>query len=131
MKTDFLLLEKISALNEKVPRPRLLHQKGVAALGSFLPYMPLSDYTQAGFLQDTEKETPVTVRFSRTMGELGSGDSQRDTRGFAVRFMTVQGKYDLICHNMPVYYISDPAKFPEMVKTLADSQREKGEVYET
>ncbi len=127
MMTDFLLLEEISELNGKVSRPPLLHQKGVAVKGSFWLYMCLSDYTSACFLGKPEQETPVTVRFSRTMGQLGSGDSYRDTRGFSVRFHTEQGDYDLICHNFPVYYINDPAKFPQMVKALSFSRQEYGE----
>lgn len=116
--TDFLLLEKISQLNCRNPRPKLIHQKGLAASGIFLPYMSLADYTSAVFLKDPAVKTPVTARFSRTMGEQGSSDTFRDTRGFAVRFETEQGNYDLICHNMPVYYISDPADFPSMIETL-------------
>lgn len=126
MMTDFLLLEEICELNSKAARPALLHQKGVAAKGRFCPYMSLADHTSASFLADPELETPVTVRFSKTMGELGSGDSERDTRGFSVRFHTKQGAYDLICHNFPVYYIKDPAKFPEMVRSLSFSQQEYG-----
>lgn len=125
--TDFLLLEKISELNSCISRPRLLHQKGACVHGYFYPYMSLSDYTRAGFLQDPEKKTPVTVRFSRAMGELGSSDSLRDTRGFAVRFESDQGNYDLIGSNMPIYYIKDPAKFPQMVCQLAFSQMESGQ----
>lgn len=125
--TDFLLLENISRLNSKNPRPRLLHQKGVAARGVFSPYMCLSDYTRAAFLQDPETEIPVIARFSRAMGEKGSGDSLRDTRGFAVRFQTGEGDYDLICQNLPCYYIRSPARFPDMVRDLAGSQRNPGE----
>lgn len=126
MMTDFLLLEEISELSGQTSKPALLHKKGIAVKGSFCPYMCLADYTSAGFLADPELETPVTVRFSNTMGERGSGDSYRDARGFSVRFHTIQGDYDLICHNFPVYYINDPAKFPEMVKALSFSQQEYG-----
>lgn len=125
--TDFLLLEKISQLNSKNPKPRLLHQKGVAAGGVFSPYMPLSDYTSADFLQDPQREVPVIARFSRLMGEKGSGDSLRDTRGFAVRFQTGQGSYDLLCHNLPCYYIRSPAQFPDMVQSLTGINRTPGE----
>lgn len=124
--TDFLLLEKIGELNGQAARPPLLHRKGVAAKGSFSPYMCLADYTSACFLQDPGQETPVTVRFSRCMGELGSGDSHRDTRGFSVRFHTEQGDCDLICNNFPVYYINDPAKFPQMVRSLGFPQQAYG-----
>lgn len=124
--TDFLLLEKINRLNSKNARPRLLHRKGIAVYGTFHPYMSLGDYTCAEFLKYPEKETPVTVRFSKTMGEAGCGDSLRDTHGFAVRFHTEQGIYDLLCHNMPVYYISSPSQFPRMVKKLSSAQREYG-----
>ena len=125
--TDFLLLEKISQLNSKNPKPRLLHQKGIAAGGVFSPYMPLSDYTSADFLQDPQREVPVIARFSRLMGEKGSGDSLRDTRGFAVRFQTGQGSYDLLCHNLPCYYIRSPAQFPDMVRSLTGINRTPGE----
>lgn len=125
--TDFFLLEKISELNSKTTRPRLIHQKGVSAEGVFRPYMDLSDHTRAGFLQDPQKETQVTVRFSRAMGEAGAGDTVRDLRGFAVRFATEEGDYDLICASAPVYYIDDPVMFPRMIKKLAPAQREDGE----
>lgn len=116
--TDFLLLEKISELNSKSTRPRLMHQKGIAAGGHFIPYMSLADYTRAAFLQDTQKETPVTVRFSRMTGQAGSSDSFRDSRGFAVRFHTKQGHYDLLCHNMPVYYIDRPDQFVNLAELM-------------
>lgn len=125
--TDFLLLEKISRLNSRISKPRLLHQKGIAASGVFSPYMPLSDYTRAAFLRDPEKETPVIARFSKTMGGRGGGDSLRDTRGFAVRFQTEAGDYDLLCHNMPCYYIRQPEKFPALVEALAMTENEYGE----
>lgn len=125
--TDFLLLEKISRLTSRNPRPRLLHQKGIAARGCFVPYMSLADYTRAEFLQDPQIQTKVTARFSKTTGERGSSDSLRDTRGFAVRFETEQGNYDLLCHNMPVYYISRPAQFPAMVETLLPEDRSLSE----
>ncbi len=124
--TDFLLLEEICELNGANARPPLLHQKGIASKGHFCPYMSLADHTSAWFLRDPEVETPVTVRFSKAMGELGSSDSDRDTRGFSVRFHTKQGHYDLICHNFPVYYINDPAKFPQMARTLSFSHQEYG-----
>ncbi|WP_269477382.1 catalase [Hominibacterium faecale] len=123
----FSLLEKISELNSKTTRPRLIHQKGVAACGRFSPYMSLADYTQAAFLQDPEKETPVIVRFSRAMGELGASDSLRDMRGMAVRFDTDDGDYDLICGSTPIYYINDPSKFPSMIRKLSPTQMECGE----
>lgn len=126
MMTDFLLLEKINRLNSANARPRLLHRKGVAVSGTFHPYLSLADYTCAEFLKDPEQETPVTVRFSKTMGESGCGDSLRDTHGFAVKFHTEQGTYDLLCCNMPVYYINNPSKFPEMVRQLSDAQKEYG-----
>lgn len=124
--TDFLLLEKINQMNSKNAKPRLLHRKGITVHGMFHPYMSLEDYTCAEFLKCPERETPVTVRFSQTMGESGCGDSLRDTHGFAVRFHTGQGNYDLLCHNMPVYYISSPSRFPQMVKMLSSAQREYG-----
>lgn len=122
--TDFLLLEKINKLNSQNAKPRLMYEKGVAVRGTFYPYMSLADYTKAGFLTDPMTETPVTIRFSRATGERGSGDSYRDTRGFAVRFETKEGDYDLLCHNMPVFYTNDPSKFPQMAEDLCVSTKE-------
>lgn len=126
--TDFfLLLDKIEKLNHSLLRPRLICQKGVALSGSFYCYISLGDYTAAPFFQDPNQEVSVTARFSNIMGGIGGGDSHRDTRGFAVRFLTDTESCDLLCHNMPVYAIRDPLKFPELIESLAASQKTPGE----
>lgn len=119
MMTDFLLLEKINELNSSTVKPRILYEKGTVTTGSFRPYMSLSDYTAASFLQNPEIETPVVIRFSKA---TGYSDSLRDIRGFSTRFMTEEGNYDLICHNMPVYYIKDPEKIPALIRTLRPTE---------
>lgn len=116
--TDFLLLEKISELNNSLKKPRLLHRKGVTVRGVFRPYMSMEDFTKAEFLQDPDEVTPVIVRFSKMAGEAGSADSLRDIRGFACRFITDIGNYDLLCYNMPLYYINDPVKLPQLLEHI-------------
>src|SRR6478735_3868178 len=92
---DFILREKITHFDhERIPE-RIVHARGSAAHGVFKLYKPLSEYTKAGFLNDTEIETPVFVRFSTVAGSRGSTDLARDVRGFAVKFYTQEGNYDL------------------------------------
>ncbi len=115
---DFVLREKLMHFDhERIPE-RVVHARGAAAHGYFKLYKPLSQYTSAGFLQDPSVETPVFVRFSTAIGSRGSADTVRDVRGFAVKFYTQQGNYDLVGNNMPVYFIQDAIKFPDLVHAL-------------
>ena len=115
---DFILREKITHFDhERIPE-RVVNARGAGAHGHFQVYRALSEYTTAQFLNDTEARTPVFVRFSSTVGSRGSADTVRDLRGFAVKFYTQEGNYDLVGSNMPVFYIQDAIKFPDLIHAL-------------
>lgn len=115
---DFRLIERLAQLNrEKLPE-RLFFAKGTGAYGYFQPYMPMSDYTTAAFLQNIDLQTPVFVRFATFSGSKGSADTVRDLREFSVRFYTGQGNYDLMGTSLPVFYINDPANFEGLLAAL-------------
>lgn len=115
---DFILREKITHFDhERIPE-RIVHARGSGAHGIFKLYKPLDKYTKAAFLNDTEIETPVFVRFSTVAGSRGSSDLARDVRGFAVKFYTSEGNYDLVGNNMPVFFIQDAMKFPDLVHAV-------------
>ncbi|SMC93996.1 catalase [Pedobacter africanus] len=115
---DFILREKITHFDhERIPE-RIVHARGSGAHGVFKLYKSLGSVTKAGFLNDTETETPVFVRFSTVAGSRGSTDLARDVRGFAVKFYTKQGNFDLVGNNMPVFFIQDAMKFPDLVHAV-------------
>ncbi|MBD8006075.1 catalase [Bacillus sp. Sa1BUA2] len=114
---DVHLLEKLAHFNrERVPE-RVVHAKGAGAHGYFEVTNDLTKYTKAKFLSDVGKRTPTFVRFSTVAGELGSSDTVRDPRGFAVKFYTEDGNYDLVGNNTPVFFIRDAIKFPDFIHT--------------
>jgi catalase len=115
---DFVLREKITHFDhERIPE-RVVHARGTGAHGYFEVYEPLTDLTCAGFLSDTTLKTPVFVRFSTVAGSRGSADTVRDARGFAVKFYTAQGNYDLVGNNIPVFFIQDALKFPDLIHAV-------------
>jgi len=115
---DFILREKLSHFgHERIPE-RVVNARGSAAHGYFQVYKSMSQFTCADFLQDPALRTPVFVRFSTTVGSRGSPDTVRDVRGFAVKFYTREGNYDLVGNSMPVFYIQDAIKFPDLVHAL-------------
>ncbi|WP_426990854.1 catalase [Cupriavidus sp. 30B13] len=115
---DFLLREKITHFDhERIPE-RVVHARGAGAHGYFELHESLADYTTADFLTRTDGQTPVFVRFSTVAGSRGSPDLARDVRGFAVKFYTRQGNYDLVGNNMPVFFIQDAIKFPDFVHAV-------------
>jgi catalase len=115
---DFILREKITHFDhERIPE-RVVHARGSAAHGVFKLHEDMSAYTKAGFLTDTSRETPVFVRFSTVAGSRGSSDLARDVRGFAVKFYTDEGNFDLVGNNMPVFFIQDAIKFPDLVHAV-------------
>lgn len=115
---DFILREKLTHFDhERIPE-RVVHARGSGAHGIFKLYEPLESVTKAGFLNDTEIETPVFVRFSTVAGSKGSTDLARDVRGFAVKFYTQEGNFDLVGNNMPVFFIQDAMKFPDLVHAV-------------
>ena len=115
---DFILREKITHFDhERIPE-RVVHARGSAAHGYFQPYKNHSELTKAEFLQNPQQKTPVFVRFSTVQGPRGSADTVRDTRGFSVKFYTQEGNYDLVGNNMPVFFIQDAIKFPDVVHAV-------------
>ena len=115
---DFILREKITHFDhERIPE-RIVHARGSAAHGYFQPYKSLKDITKADFLSDPDKITPVFVRFSTVQGGAGSADTVRDIRGFATKFYTEEGIFDLVGNNIPVFFIQDAHKFPDFVHAV-------------
>jgi catalase len=115
---DFILREKITHFDhERIPE-RIVHARGSAAHGYFECYAPLAQYTRASLFAEAGKRTPVFVRFSTVAGERGSADTVRDVRGFAVKFYTDEGNWDLVGNNIPIFFIQDAMKFPDLVHSL-------------
>jgi catalase len=115
---DFIAREKITHFDhERIPE-RVVHARGAGAHGYFQVYESMAPYTRAHFLSDPEVRTPVFVRFSTVGGSRGSADTPRDVRGFAVKFYTQEGNYDLVGNNMPVFFIQDAIKFPDFVHAV-------------
>jgi catalase len=115
---DFILREKITHFDhERIPE-RIVHARGSAAHGFFEAYKPLTKLTRAAPFAEAGKRTPVFVRFSTVAGERGSKDTARDIRGFAVKFYTDEGNWDLVGNNIPVFFIQDAMKFPDLVHSV-------------
>jgi catalase len=115
---DILMREKITHFDhERIPE-RVVHARGAAAHGFFQAYESLGDLTMAAPFQDPSEKTPVFVRFSTVAGSRGSTDTPRDVRGFAVKFYTRDGIWDLVGNNMPVFFIQDANKFPDLIHAV-------------
>lgn len=115
---DFILREKLTHFDhERIPE-RVVHARGSAAHGYFECYQALDQYTMAAPFAEAGKRTPVFARFSTVAGERGSMDTARDVRGFAVKFYTEQGNWDLVGNNIPVFFIQDAMKFPDLVHAV-------------
>ncbi|KAH6898198.1 catalase-like domain-containing protein [Thelonectria olida] len=107
--------EKIHRFDhERIPE-RVVHARGAGAFGTFTLHESAEDVTHAGILTDTSRETPVFVRFSTVLGSRGSADTVRDVRGFAVKFYTQEGNWDIVGNNIPVFFIQDAMKFPDLI----------------
>jgi len=114
---DVHLLQKLAHFNrERIPE-RIVHAKGAGAFGYFEVTHDFTKYTKAKFLSQVGKKTDLFVRFSTVGGEKGSADAERDPRGFAIKFYTEEGNYDLVMNNTPVFFIRDPMKFPDFIHT--------------
>lgn len=112
---DFIYREKMTHFDhERIPE-RVVHARGAAAHGYFQVYESLEDITKADFLCNPNKKTPVFLRFSTVMGSKGSADTVRDVRGFAVKFYTEEGNFDMVGNNIPVFFIQDAIKFPDII----------------
>jgi catalase len=115
---DFILREKITHFDhERIPE-RVVHARGAGAHGYFELTKSMVEYTRADFLQEVGMRTPVFARFSTVAGSRGSSDTVRDVRGFAVKFYTREGNYDLVGNNIPVFFVQDAMKFPDLVHAL-------------
>lgn len=115
---DFILREKITHFDhERIPE-RIVHARGSGAHGFFEVTNPISQFTKAAFLQKAGQRTPIFARFSTVAGSRGSTDLARDVRGFSVKFYTEEGIYDFVGNNMPVFFIQDAAKFPDLVHVV-------------
>jgi catalase len=115
---DFQFQEKLAAFDrERIPE-RVVHARGSAAHGYFQPYESMAEFTKAKFLQDPSVQTPVFVRFSIVGGSKGAADTVRDVRGFAVKFYTEEGNYDIVGNNIPVFFIQDAIKFPDIIHAV-------------
>src|SRR6476660_4360811 len=110
---DFHLREKITHFDHDLIPERGVHARGAAAHGFCQVYVPMASLTKANFLQDPDHKTPVFARFSTVVGSRGSSDLARDVRGFAVKFYTEEGNFDLVGNNIPVFFIQDGVKFPD------------------
>jgi len=114
---DYQLLEKLAHQNrERIPE-RTVHAKGWGAHGTFTVTHDITRHTRARLFSEIGKQTPVIVRFSTVAGEMGAADAERDVRGFAVKFYTEEGNWDLVGNNTPVFFIRDPYKFPDFIHT--------------
>lgn len=111
---DTWYLEKLSHLHREVIPERRMHAKGFGAWGTFTTTHDITGYTRAELFDTIGKETPVFVRFSTVAGERGAADAERDIRGFAVKFYTQQGNWDLVGNNTPVFFLREPIKFPDL-----------------
>jgi catalase len=114
---DFWLLEKLAHFDrERIPE-RVVHAKGSAAYGTLTITHDITRYTKANVFSEIGKQTPLLLRFSTVAGERGAADTERDVRGFAIKFYTDEGNWDLVGNNTPVFFIRDPLKFPDFIHT--------------
>ena len=114
---DYQLIEKLAAQNrERIPE-RTVHAKGWGAFGTLTITNDITRYTKARVFEKVGKTTPMLARFSTVAGELGAADAERDVRGFALKFYTEEGNWDLVGNNTPVFFVRDPYKFPDFIHT--------------
>lgn len=114
---DYQLVEKLAHQNrERIPE-RVVHAKGWGAHGTFTVTHDIAQYTRAKIFSEVGKKTDMLLRFSTVAGEMGAADAERDVRGFALKFYTEEGNWDLVGNNTPVFFIRDPLKFPDFVRT--------------
>lgn len=103
--------------HERIPE-RVVHARGTGAFGKFKLHESAADVTTAGILTDTSRETPLFLRFSTVQGSKGSADTVRDVRGFAIKMYTAEGNWDIVGNNIPVFFIQDSIKFPDVVHSV-------------
>ena len=111
---DTWFLEKLASFDREVIPERRMHAKGSGAFGTFIVTHDISRYTKAKIFSEINKKTEVFVRFSTVAGERGAADAERDIRGFAMKYYTEEGNWDLVGNNTPVFFLKDPYKFPDL-----------------
>ena len=111
---DPWFLEKLAHFDREVIPERRMHAKGSGAYGTFTVTHDITKYTRAAILSEVGKKTECFVRFSTVAGERGAADAERDIRGFAMKFYTEEGNWDLVGNNTPVFFLRDPLKFPDL-----------------
>lgn len=120
---DVWLIEKLANLNREVIPERRMHAKGSGAFGTFTVTQDITRYTQAKFLGEVGKKTEMFARFTTVAGERGAADAERDIRGFALKFYTEEGNWDMVGNNTPVFFLRDPRKFPDLNKAVKRDPR--------
>src|SRR5690554_6240307 len=111
---DFWFLEKLAHFDREVIPERRMHAKGSGAFGTFTVTNDITKYTKAAIFSEVGKTTEMLIRFSTVAGERGAADAERDIRGFAMKFYTEEGNWDLVGNNTPVFFFRDPLKFPDL-----------------
>lgn len=114
---DFHLIEKLAHFNRENIPERRVHAKGSGAHGTFTVNRDITQYSSAKLFESVGKQTPIFMRFSTVGGERGSADTERDPRGFSIKFYTEEGNWDIVGNNTPVFFIRDPLKFPDFIHT--------------
>lgn len=114
MMQDPWFLEKLAHFDREVIPERRMHAKGSGAYGTFTVTHDITKYTRAAIFSEVGKQTECFVRFSTVAGERGAADAERDIRGFAMKFYTEEGNWDLVGNNTPVFFLRDPLKFPDL-----------------
>ena len=114
---DYQLVEKLAHQNrERIPE-RVVHAKGSGAYGTLTITHDISKYSKANVFGAIGKKTDLLMRFSTVAGERGAADAERDVRGFSIKFYTEEGNWDVVGNNTPVFFIRDPVKFPDFIRT--------------
>ncbi|HEX2012030.1 MAG TPA: catalase, partial [Roseateles sp.] len=111
---DIWLIEKLAHFDREVIPERRMHAKGSGAYGHFTVTHDITPYTKARLFAELGRQTPVFLRFSTVAGERGAADAERDIRGFAVKFYTEEGNWDIVGNNTPVFFMRDPLRFPDL-----------------
>ena len=114
---DVWFLEKLAHFDREVIPERRMHAKGAGAFGTFTVTHDITRYTKAKIFSEVGKKTQMFARFSTVAGERGAADAERDIRGFALKFYTEEGNWDLVGNNTPVFFIRDGLKFPDFIHT--------------
>ncbi len=120
---DLWLIEKLAHFDREVIPERRMHAKGSGAHGTFVVTQDITRYTKAALFSEVGKRTPMFVRFSTVAGERGAADAERDIRGFAVKFYTEQGNWDIVGNNTPVFFFRDPLRFPDLNRAVKRDPR--------